>query len=75
MLKTRLTARTEGATVEAPNKPIEGSGPRVTLFPFLSVEYVDSSIPQTDKATLADPKSCPSIGDHLNLAPLADMDC
>ena len=65
MLKTRLTARNKGATVKAPNKPTEGSGPRATLYPFLSVEYIGSCVEQLDKATLADPKSCPNIGDHL----------
>lgn len=65
MLKTRLTARSKGATVEAPNKPTEGIGPRATLYPFLSVEYVGSCVGRLDKATLADPKSCPNIGDHL----------
>ena len=65
MLKTRLTVRNKGATVKTPNKPTEGSGPRATLFPFLSVEYDGSCIEQLDKATLADPKSCPTNGDHL----------
>ena len=65
MLKTRLTAKGKGATVKAPNKPTEGSGPRATLYPFLSVEYIGSCVGQLDKATLADPKSCPNIGDHL----------
>ena len=62
MLKTGLTAKSKGATVESLNKPTEGSGPRATLYPFLSVEYVGSSVVQLDKATLADPKSCPTIG-------------
>ncbi len=66
MLKTRLTAKSKGANVESPNKPTEGSGPGATLYPFLSVEYVGSCVEQSDKATLADPKSCPNIGDHLN---------
>ena len=65
MLKTRLTTRNKGATVESPNKPTEGSGPRATLYPFLSVEYSGSCVEQLDKATLADPESCPNIGDHL----------
>ena len=65
MLKTGLTAKSKGATVESLNQPTEGSGPRATLYPFLSVEYVGSSVVQLDKATLADPKSCPTIGDHL----------
>jgi len=66
MPKTRLTAKSEGATVGLPNKPADGSGPGATLHPFLSVEYVGSCVEQLDKATLADPKSCPSIGDHLS---------
>ena len=66
MLKTRLTATSKGATVDSPNKPTEGSGPRATLYPFLSVEYVGSCVEQLDKTTLADPKSCPNIGDHLS---------
>ena len=66
MLKTRLTARGKGATVKAPNRPTEGSGPRAMLYPFLCVEYVGSCAGQLDKASLADPKSCPNIGDHLN---------
>ncbi len=65
MLKIRLTARNEGAIVKVPNKPTEGSGPRATLYPFLSVEYVGSCVEHVDKATLADPRSCPNIGDHL----------
>ncbi|MGB3863458.1 MAG: hypothetical protein WBE11_07430 [Candidatus Aminicenantaceae bacterium] len=65
MLKTRLAARNKGATVEAPYKPTEGSGPRATLYPFLSVEYVGSCVGQLDKAALTDPKSCLNIGDHL----------
>ena len=65
MLKTWLTAKSKGATVKSPNKPTEGSGPRVRPSPFLSVEYVGSCVDQLDKATLADPKSCPNIGDHL----------
>ena len=67
MLKTRLIAKNKGATVESPNKPTEGSGPRATLYPFLSVEYVGSCLGQLDKATLADPTSCPNIGDHLKV--------
>jgi hypothetical protein len=35
MLKTRLTARNKGATVEAPNKPMEGSGPGAAFCPFI----------------------------------------
>jgi len=65
MLKTRLTARNKGATVKTPNKPAQGSGPRATLFPFLSVEYDGSCVGQLDKTTLADPKGCPTNGDHL----------
>ena len=65
MPKIRLTPANEDASVELPNKPTEGSGPRVTLYPFLSVEYMWSCVGQLDKTTLADPKSCPSIGDHL----------
>ena len=73
MLKTGLTAKSKGATVESLNKPTEGSGPRATLYPFLSVEYVGRSVVQLDKATLADPKSCPTIGDHLNAEALASV--
>jgi len=69
MLKTWLTAKSKGATVKSPNKPTEGSGPRVRPSPFLSVEYVGSCVDQLDKATLADPKSCPNIGDHLTDPP------
>jgi len=67
-LKTRLTIRSKSDTVEPPNKPTEGSGPRVTLYPFLSVEYVCSYAKQVDKTTLADRKSCPNIGDHLRFS-------
>ena len=69
MLTTRLTPANEDASVELPNKPTEGSGPRATLYPFLSVEYVLSCVVQLDKTTLADPKCCPSIGDHLSGCP------
>ena len=65
MLKTRLTARSKGATVKLPNKPTEGSGPSAKPHPFLSVEYVGSCLGQSDKTTLADPKCCPNTGDHL----------
>jgi len=65
MLKTWLTAKSKGATVKSPNKPTEGSGPRDTLFPFLSVEYVGGCVEQLDKATLAGPNCCPNIGDRL----------
>ena len=68
MLKTRLTARKKGATVNMPNKPTEGSRSRVTLYPFLSGEYVGSCVGQLDKATLADPKSGPTIGHHGTLS-------
>ena len=66
MPKTSLTTRGKSDTVETPNKPTEGSGPRATLYPFLSVEYVwRSMMEQLDKTILADPKSCPNIGDLL----------
>ena len=64
MLTIRLTVRSKGGTVNVPNKPTERSGPRARLYPFLSVECVGSWVVQLDKATLADPKSCPNIGDH-----------
>jgi hypothetical protein len=44
---------------------MEGSEPRATLCPFLSVAYIESYIVQSDKTALADPKSCPNIGVHL----------
>ena len=54
--------------VELPNKPTEGSGPRATFHPLLSVEYVGSFVEQLGKTALAGPRSCPNIGDHLNNA-------
>jgi hypothetical protein len=65
MLKTKLTARNKGATVETLNKPTKGSGQRATLCRFLFVGYVRSCVGQLDKATLTDPKSYPIVGDHL----------
>ena len=32
---------------------------------FFSVEYIGSCGEREDNATLADPKSCPNIGDHF----------
>jgi len=56
MLKTSLTARNKGATVEASNKPTEGSGPKSTFYAFLSVKYLGSCVEQLGKAALADPR-------------------
>lgn len=67
MLNLRLTAKGKGATVTAPNKPTERTGRKATLYPFFSVKDVGTCVGQPDKATLADPKSCPNIGDHLRL--------
>ena len=44
MLKTRLTAKGKGATVKAPSKATERSGPKATPYPFLSIEYVGSCV-------------------------------
>ena len=68
MLKTWLTGKSKSVTVKSPNRSTEGSGPRAMLYPFLSVEYIWSCVDQLDKTTLADPKSCPNIGDHLSLS-------
>ncbi len=65
MLKTSLTTRNKGDTVEAPNKRTKGSGPGAILYPFPYVEYVRNCVERLDKTTLADPKSCPNIGDHI----------
>ena len=75
MLKPGLIAQNKGVTVESPNKPTEGSGPRVMPYPFLSVEYVGSYVEQVDKTTLADPRCCPNNGDHLTVRKALSFVC
>ena len=44
MMKAELISKSQGATVQAPNKPTEGNGQRAMLQPFPSVEYIDSCV-------------------------------
>jgi len=64
MLTTRLTSKDRRATVKIPNTPTKGTGPSATLHPFLSRDCIGRCVEHLDTATLADPKSCPNIGDH-----------
>ena len=67
MLKIRLTTKDKADTVIPPNQPTEGSGERAKLYPLLSVENIGIGWEQIEKTTLADPKSCPNIGDHFTV--------